>query len=156
MDIIPLSETKPATEIRSNILAFEEMLLAQEGSFTGDTVNCPVKHHFTDGIYTREIFIPAGKVLTGKIHKHRHPNFLMSGKVRVVTEFDGDQILEGPLFMISEPGTKRVVHSLTDCVWFTIHKNETNTQDLTELEDEIIAPSYEKYFKFVETKEKLI
>jgi len=36
-------------------------------------------------------------------------------------------------------------------VWTTVHLNPTNTQDLEELEEEIIAPTYEAYEKFLET-----
>ena len=122
--------------------------------FVGDTVNCPLKHSFSDNIYVREISIPKGTVLVGKIHKHEHPNFLMSGKVRVVTE-DASEVLEGPLSMISSPGTKRALIALTDLVWITIHHNPTNTRDLKEIEKIVIADSYDDYNRFIENKNKI-
>lgn len=137
--------TEVQKDIRKGILAIEEAISQQEGAFFGDTDKCPLKHHFTDGIYTREIFIPAGMVLTGKIHRHAHPNFLLSGKVQVVTEGGGMEILEGPMFMISPAGTKRALYVLENCRWFTIHLNKSNTRDMSEIEDFVIAPSYEDY-----------
>lgn len=139
--------------LRGKIIDFEEVLSRQEGAVFGDSELCPLKHSFTDGIYVREIFIPAGTVLTGKIHLHAHPNFLMSGEVEVVTEYEGLQHLKGPLAMISKPGTKRALKAITDVVWITIHHNPTNTQDLAELEKIVIAPSYEEYEKFVRLQE---
>lgn len=99
-------------------------------------------------LYTREITIPADTVLTGKIHKHDHPNFLMKGRVRVVTEGSGDETLEGPMTMISPPGTKRLLYSETELVWVTVHHNPTNTRDLSKLQDLVISPSYEEYENF--------
>ena len=135
-------------EFRNNVVDFEANLRQTEGSFIGDNAVCPLKHTFADGIYVREIFIPAGAVLVGKIHKHGHPNFLMSGEVEVVTEGGGAERLVAPLSMISSAGTKRVVYTITDTVWVTIHHNPTNTEDLAKLEKIVIADSYEDYEKF--------
>lgn len=138
--------------IREGIIVFEKQLSEQEGVFFGDSDICPLKHTFSDGIYVREIFIPAGSYLVGKIHKHSHPNFLLSGTVDVVTEGNGKETLTGPLSMISSPGTKRALYAVTDIRWVTIHENPTNTQDLSKLEKIVIADSYEEYEKFIESK----
>ncbi len=138
---------------RKSIVDFEKVISEQDGAFFGDSDTCPLKHSFSDGIYVREIFIPKGIVLTGKIHLHDHPNFLMKGKVEVFTEFGGLEVLEGPLSMISKAGTKRVVKTLSDTVWITVHKNENNTQDLKELEKNIIADSYKDFDKYIKSKE---
>lgn len=137
---------------REEILGFQELLAEQPDAVFGDSSACPLKHTFSDGIYVREIFIPAGTLLTGKIHKHSHPNFLMLGTVDVATE-QGLERLTGPLSMISLAGTKRVVYAITDCTWITVHENLSNTNDLNELEDNIIAKSYEEYELFLESKE---
>lgn len=113
--------------------------------------HCPLTHSFSDGIYVREIKIPAGMIIVGKIHKHDHPNFLLSGKVSVITE-DGVEKLEGPLSMISKAGTKRALYAETDLTWITVHANPTNTEDLKELEENIIAPTYLEYEKFKQLK----
>ena len=133
---------------RDEIMGMENFLRAQEGAIIGDSNTCPLKHSFSDGLYVREIFIPAGYFVIGKIHKHDHPNFLMSGTVNVITEFES-MTLSGPLSLISKAGTKRALYAVTDLVWVTVHLNPTNTQDLKDLEEEIIAPSYEAYEQFI-------
>lgn len=143
-----MSDTLTKRAAREDILAMEEYMMSMEGALIGDNNTCPVTHTFADGMYVREIFIPAGMFVVGKIHKHSHPNFLLSGIVRVVTEFGSDQ-LTGPISIISKAGTKRALYAITDLVWVTVHLNPTNTQDLGELEDEIIAPSYEAYEQFI-------
>ena len=125
-------------------------------TFFNDSENCPLKHYFSDGIYVREITIPAGMVIVGKIHKHRHPNFLLKGKVMVITEQKGEEIIEGPCFMMSEGGTKRALYSITDLVWTTIHHNPTNTEDLERLEDIVIAKDYKEYDKFLSSEKSVV
>ena len=134
--------------IREKILDFEEILKEHPDVFLGDTINCPLKHSFSDGIYVREIFIPKGTVLTGKIHKHAHPNFLMMGEVSVITEEGGRERLKAPMSMISPPGTKRVVFAITDVIWITIHHNPKNHTNLDKLEDMVIAKNYLEYKNF--------
>lgn len=135
-------------EIREEIQNFESEIKKMDGAVIGDNDLCPLKHSFSDGIYVREIFIPAGMFLTGKIHKHAHPNFLMSGVVEVVTESGGKETLIGPCAMISAAGTKRALYAVTDLTWITVHANPTNTQDLNKLEEIVIAKDYLEFEKF--------
>lgn len=137
------SEVELAT--RAKILDFEELLRGCEGAWEGDTDRCPLTHEFPPGLYVRTIKIPAGTVLTGKLHRHEHPNILQSGVVEVVTESNGVEFLEGPLFMISKGLTKRALVAHTDIVWTTIHANPTNTRDLEALEKEIIIEDLTEY-----------
>lgn len=99
------------------------------------------KHHFAPGAYARELFVPAGRIVIGKIHRHAHINVLSMGKCTVFTE-DGLVDLEAPATFVSSPGTKRAVLTHTDVVWTTVHV--TNETDLGKLEAELIAPSYDE------------
>jgi hypothetical protein len=108
---------------------------------------CPLQHTFAPHVYVRTIFIPAGTFVVGKIHKHRHANVLSQGEVYVLTEGGGIEHLRGPLTMVSEPGTKRALVTLTDTTWTTIHV--TDLTDLAQIEDFVIAKTYEDYEQFV-------
>ena len=153
----PTSDISKNLDIRDKILSFESTLNSIDNkdiivvTDKNSEQLCPLTHKFSDGMYVREIFIPAGCFVVGKIHKHDHPNFLLSGETIVVTE-EGTQELKGPLSMISKAGTKRALYAKTDLVWVTVHLNPTNTTDLAELEKEIIAPSYLEYEKFKQLK----
>jgi hypothetical protein len=131
---------------REKILMFQEELAKLPGAFFGDSDQCPLTHKFASGIYVREIFIPKGTCIVGKIHKHDHPNFLMKGEVLVITEQEGKQHLKAPLSMISKAGTKRIVLALEDTVWITVHA--TDETDLEKIEEIVIAKSYEEFKKF--------
>lgn len=140
-----LTERPAHLETRSKILKFEEMLKQVPGHWEGDSERCPLKHEFPPGLYVRTIKIPAGTVLTGKLHRHEHPNILHSGICEVVTESGGAERIEGPCFMISKELTKRALMALTDLEWTTIHANPNNLTDPAELEKSIIIDDLTEY-----------
>lgn len=155
MEIVDLKKELVTTEnpvSRELIMDLEGLIRKSDDAILGDSKLCPLEHSFSDGIYVREITIPEGTLLTGKIHKHEHPNFLLKGQVIVVTE-EGREILTAPCSMMSKAGTKRALYAVTELVWTTIHHNPTNTQDLKELEKIVIADTYEDYEKFISTKD---
>ena len=103
-------------------------------------LNDLTKHHFAPGIYVRELFIPAGTILTGKIHRHEIMNILVSGTIRVTTD-DGVKELSGMKIYNSQPGTKKAAVAVTDTIWLNVHP--TKETDLVKIEEEFIAPSFE-------------
>jgi len=98
------------------------------------------KHHFAPGIYVRELLIPAGTVLTGKVHRHETMNILVSGTLKVTTD-DGVQELTGPMIFNSQPGMKKAAVTFTDVIWLNVHPTEST--DLEEIEQEFIVPEDE-------------
>lgn len=151
-----MDTTIDKNDIREGLLGLEEKIKEIEGSFIGDTINCPLKHCFADGIYLREMFLPKGTLITGKIHKHEHAIFLMSGEVLVVTETKGKETLKAPFYIVSPAGTKRALYALTDVVWVNVHPNPTNTENLEEIEDVIIAKTYPDLEKFLQQKQSTL
>lgn len=102
-------------------------------------VECPVEHFFSPGQYTRKCSIPAGSLVVGKMHRHQHPTFLMSGTVRINTD-RGMEEITGPHIWISQVDAKRALYTLTDCVFATVHLNPTDTTDLEVIEADVIVP----------------
>jgi len=101
-------------------------------------VEMPLTHTFTPGLYTREIFMAAGTILTSKIHKTRHVFFILRGKCLVYTKETGPIMLEGPCYGITEPGTRRAIAILEDTTWITVHA--TTETDLAKIEALLIEP----------------
>ena len=99
----------------------------------------PVRHVFAPGVYVREMTLPEGTVIVGKIHRHAHVNIISVGRVRVLTE-DAVQEFIAPYTFVSSPGTKRVVYALENTIWSTVHV--TNETDLDRIEQEVIAEEY--------------
>lgn len=133
---------RPNTEIREKILTLEERINAYNAENGLAIPACPVLHHFAPGAYCRQIFIPKNNLIVGKIHKHAHLNMIMQGRVSVATE-EGVKHYQAPMVLVSQAGTKRVVYTHEDTIWATVHL--TDKTDLVEIEDEIIAKTYDDY-----------
>lgn len=138
---------------RDKLMAFEDAackaLEAAGVEFTrGNTDDvCPTKDHFAPGLYGREIFIPAGAWIVGKIHKHAHLNTISKGLVTVVTEF-GSEVLRGPVTFTSIPGTKRAVVAHEDTIWTTYHPHPDPMASVEEIEGWVIAKTFAEYDAF--------
>ena len=50
------------------------------------------------------------------------------------------------------PGVKRVLYAHEDSMWFNTHKNPTNTEDIKQLEKDIVATTYEEYDEYIKNK----
>lgn len=113
--------------------------MVESGKF--EFQDSPVKHIFTDGLYTRQITMYEGQRILSKIHKTNHPFVITRGKV-IVWTFEGDgscrkDVLEAPYTGITQPGTLRLLQILDECEWTTFHPNPNN-EDLGQIEERII------------------
>lgn len=128
-----------ALSTREKIFAAEAFMKEQP------QVNIPVQHYFSQGVYAREITIPPGVVLTGEIHKFTQLNILSKGRMQVYTE-EGIREVEAPFTVVSPPGTKRIAHTLTECVWTTIHG--TDETDVEIIRSKFIAKDENEWLEF--------
>lgn len=102
-------------------------------------VDCPVVHRFAPGCYLRQILMPAGTLVVGKIHATEHFNIILKGKCTVATR-DGVETFEAPATFVSEAGVQKVVFNHTDVIWQTVHVTEET--DLEKLEEKIIVKDF--------------
>ena len=116
-----------------------------------DTHLFPLKHTFADGIYVRQMSMDAGTMVVGAIHKHLHVWFLLSGHIAVATEDVVEEYI-APCYVVATPGTKRVIYANEDSIFVNIHKNPSNTENIQELEGELVSRNYEEYEKYINKK----
>lgn len=128
------------TANRNIITNAADEFLRQIESGESKEVICPVTHRFAPNLYLREIFMPAGTQIIGKIHATEHFNILLTGKCTVITA-ESVEYLEAPYTFISKAGIQKVVIVHEDCIWQTTHV--TNETDLEKIESEVIAESYD-------------
>ncbi len=108
-------------------------------------VELKVVHHFSHGVYARELHIPAGVTLTGEVHKFENLNILSKGRISVSTEY-GIEEIEASAIIVSPPGTKRIAFAHTDCIWTTIHG--TFETDIEKIRATFIATSYDDFLQY--------
>lgn len=99
----------------------------------------PLTHIFTEGIYVRKIFVPAGTLFTTVHHNTEHPFILISGTINIVSN-KGPSNITGPFMGITSKGTRRIVHAITDVIYLTIHANPDNLTDPDEMLKSITIP----------------
>ena len=136
-----VQKTSNKLAARSKIATFEESLLklADGDLIEGDgkeivhSNKFPMKHAFADGIYVREMLMNKDSAVVGAIHKHLHVWFLLTGH----------------LVVVAKPGSKRLIYAVEESRFVNIHKNPDNTQDLKELEKNIVAMNYKEYEDYI-------
>ena len=115
-----------------------------EGKICVDTVNFPLKHSFSEGVYIREMEMKQGSLVVGHIHKRDHTWFLLRGLLTIATEYGTEDYI-GPCYVQAPSGAKRIIYAHEDSIFVNIHLNPTNTKDIDELEKYTYAESYEEY-----------
>ena len=93
---------------------------------------CPVVHHFSDGVCIREMAIPAGTFIIGHAHKKGGINFLLKGSGVLFVDGKSMQVT-APQMIYSGAGSK-MMHALTDVVWMNVFPNPENSHDIEALE----------------------
>jgi hypothetical protein len=87
-------------------------------------VYCELKHTFTKGLYTRKILMPAGTLLTSKIHNSEHQYAVLYGMIEVSVDKGEAQLLMAGHTGITKIGTRRLLYAITDCIWITMHPTD--------------------------------
>jgi hypothetical protein len=143
-----LIDPKFKQNVKTITVGLKELIALGTLKSADDTLK--LAHHFTSinqkygcGLYARELFIPKGSVIIGKIHKQHHLNIVLKGKISVVTE-TGKKYFEAPCIFDAPPGGQKVGYAEEDTIWVNIHLTEHLGEDKLEaLEAEVIASSYE-------------
>jgi len=133
--VVEVSITKEIDipKLRSQIAQLEEKML------TLPQVDIKITHHFSKDIYAREMFLPKGTLLIGKIHKFKNLNIMSQGDVAILS-IDGVVRVKAPYTLVASPGAKRVFYAHEDTIWTCIHGTEDT--DLEKIEDMFIAKDY--------------
>jgi hypothetical protein len=104
--------------------------------FPDELIEGPLVHKFTEGMYIREIFMPAGSLWTSKIHKTEHPYVVSHGKAAVSIDAQEWYEITAPYTGITKPGTRRVLYILEDCIWTTFHRIDDMKSEYNDLNDD--------------------
>jgi hypothetical protein len=97
-----------------------------------DPVECPVKHHFTDGICCREFFMTAGTLLTGTIYKIELLMVLAKGSLRIV-EGNHTRDLTAPCLMKNSVGQKNSWFAFEDTLIYGFIPNPDNLHNIGDI-----------------------
>lgn len=112
---------------------------------------CPLRHFFAPGVYSREVTMPAGTFIIGHCHKTEHLNIVLSGRATVMVEGVIKEINvqpgDAPYVFTSNVNVRKLLYIREETRWMTIHP--TSETCLNRLEDELIikSPTFLEYEK---------
>jgi len=112
----------------------------QEAMSHFEQADCPVEHYFSDGIYARQLTIPAGVCIVGAKHKTNHLLMLVSGECLVSTNGEDAERIQAPKMVETKAGTKRAITALSDTTMITFHVTEET--DVEKIGDQILEKDY--------------
>jgi hypothetical protein len=102
-----------------------------------DQVETGIQHLFEDHDYIREVRIPAGTLIVGRVHKLGHEMQLVEGTVLLIGP-DGFRVgKQAPDSVQTGPGFQCVCFTLSNVIARTVHPNPNDSRDIAALEAEI-------------------
>ena len=93
-------------------------------------------HHFSDGLYSKQMHLPKGYKAYSHKHTYSHLSILAKGKV-VVTTDDSTAMYEAPACINIAGGLNHEITALEDVVWYCIHA--TDETDATKVDQVLIG-----------------
>jgi len=130
-------ELRRRKEFRTKIVNFENIVKSMPGSLGEDPF--PLVHSFVNGLYIRQVTVPARTLTVTKIHAVEHAFFLLKGTISVLTE-NGVVRYTAPYQGVTKPGTKRIIWHHDEVIFTTVHA--TNKTDVQSVEEEVIAKDF--------------
>lgn len=87
-------------------------------------------HHFSSGVYAKQMHLPAGYIAVSHKHEYDHLSILAKGKVIVKTD-NTIASYTAPACVTIVKGLHHSIEALEDTVWFCIHgTDETDTDNI--------------------------
>lgn len=141
----PFEAVAAPTSDREKVLQMEALMRESP-----EQIHIEPVHYFARGLYAREITIPKGVLLTGKIHLFEHVNIISKGDISVLTE-DGVKRIKAPATIISQPGIKRIGYAHEETVWTTVHA--CNAIDAARAEKLLVVDTFEEFERAIKEAE---
>lgn len=124
-------------QVRAWIMATTKKLLSLP---KGEQREFEVKHTIDNGLYMRELFIPKGSLLIGKIHKLPCLNIVSKGDISVITESGSARVKAGHT-VASPAGLQKMGYAHEDTVFVNVFR--TDETDLEKIEQLIAFDGFE-------------
>lgn len=96
-------------------------------------IDLGIVHHFSSGVYAREMHLPSGHFAVTHAHEYDHLSILAAG--RVLVEVDGKITdLKAPAAIEIKAGKHHRITALQASTWFCIHAtDETDVDHIDEV-----------------------
>lgn len=135
---VQVSDADVMVQALKSFTTLEEIEALEEELLQNGSVFAHVKHHLCNGVYARELHIPAGMLAIGHAHKEECLNIVVAGRVSVL--IDGEiREVKAPGVFTSSPYTRKIGYVHEDMIWITVHPVGNGT--IEDHEEKIIQKS---------------
>lgn len=86
-------------------------------------IDLRTQHHFSDGLYAKEMHLPQGYKAYSHKHSYSHLSLLAKGKAIVTTDFS-QVIYEAPACIEIKAGLNHEILALEDVTWYCVHATD--------------------------------
>lgn len=76
----------------------------------------PLRHHFAAGVCVRELFMPAGTLVIGHVHRYADINIMLTGRLTLLLPDGSTKELRAPQTFLGTPGQK-IAYVHEDVIW---------------------------------------
>jgi mannose-6-phosphate isomerase-like protein (cupin superfamily) len=95
-----------------------------------------IKHHFSAGVYVREMTLEADHNV--ETHEHVYDHFGILGSGSVIVDLDGEMTVHhGPCVIEILAGKKHSIRAISDITWFCVHA--TDVADPEKIDEVLIV-----------------
>jgi quercetin dioxygenase-like cupin family protein len=92
-------------------------------------------HHFAGNVYAKGYSIAAGYRLVQHKHEEAHLSILAVGRAILMVDGERREIV-GPVCVTIEANKHHGVKALTDCVWYCLHADDPDHDQIIEPDNE--------------------
>jgi quercetin dioxygenase-like cupin family protein len=91
-------------------------------------VDLKIIHHFSSGVYAKQMSIPKGYTALSHSHVYDHLSILAKGKVIVSTDEETNEYI-APTAITIKAGVNHAIYAVEDSSWFCVHATEETDED---------------------------
>ena len=144
MEIVDSFDLLPVEQCRAKFNELEKELFKLPQIVDEDY---SLKEYYSGGLYCRQITIPAGALITGRIYKFNHIEMMLSGDIIILSADGGKKNYQGHNVIEAKSGKRQAGLALTDTVWMTINQVPEGIP-LHEMLDYTSVLTYEEFDAF--------
>lgn len=94
-----------------------------------------ISHHFSDGLYAKQMILPKGHQAVSHVHKYSHLSILAQGDVYVKVD-DIVTYYQAPCCIEIKAGVTHKIEALSHTVWYCVHA--TDEKDIDKVDEVLI------------------
>lgn len=80
-----------------------------------------LKEYYSGGMYCRQITIPAGALITGRVYKFDHVEIMLSGDITIISDDGSETFYTGNNVIEAKAGKRQAGFSHSETTWLTIN-----------------------------------